>query len=76
MICIHIQHKRDIKDSLAIGSGHRGHTWAAGTQLGVEAMQPDDLSTLEVLDENTIVHALRGRFKQEKFYVSTFRLIS
>lgn len=32
------------------------------------AMQPDDLSTLEVLDENTIVHALRGRFIQEKFY--------
>ncbi|XP_060554144.1 uncharacterized protein LOC132715175 isoform X2 [Ruditapes philippinarum] len=30
--------------------------------------QPDDLSTLEVLDENTIVHALRGRFMQEKFY--------
>ncbi|KAL4227394.1 hypothetical protein ACF0H5_012837 [Mactra antiquata] len=31
-------------------------------------MKPDDLSTLEVLDENTIVHALRGRFQDDKFY--------
>ena len=33
-------------------------------------MKPDDLSTLEVLDENTIVHALRGRFQQDDYYVS------
>lgn len=31
-------------------------------------MKPNDLSSLEVLDENTIIHALRGRFQQEKFY--------
>lgn len=31
-------------------------------------MQPDDLSTLEVLDENTIVHSLRGRFQNDNFY--------
>jgi len=33
-------------------------------------MRPDDLSNLEVLDENTIVQALRGRFHKEKYYVS------
>ena len=33
-------------------------------------MTPDDLSTLEVLDENTIVHALRGRFQKDDYYVS------
>nr|AAY86556.1 chitin synthase [Atrina rigida] len=31
-------------------------------------MKPDDLSDLEVLDENTIVQALRTRFNKEKFY--------
>ena len=33
-------------------------------------MRPDDLSQLEVLDENTIVHALRGRFQKDENYVS------
>ncbi|KAL3866223.1 hypothetical protein ACJMK2_043545 [Sinanodonta woodiana] len=31
-------------------------------------MKPDDLSNLEVLDENTIVQALRGRFQKDRFY--------
>ncbi|XP_021346055.1 uncharacterized protein LOC110445656 [Mizuhopecten yessoensis] len=31
-------------------------------------MRPDDLSHLEVLDENTIVQALRGRFHKDKYY--------
>lgn len=35
------------------------------------AMNPDDLSDLEVLDENTIVQALRTRYNKEKFYVSS-----
>lgn len=32
------------------------------------AMNPDDLSDLEVLDENTIVQALRTRYNREKYY--------
>ncbi|XP_062596974.1 uncharacterized protein LOC134258441 [Saccostrea cucullata] len=32
------------------------------------AMNPDDLSDLEVLDENTIVQALRTRYNKDKFY--------
>ena len=33
-------------------------------------MTPDDLSTLEVLDENTIVDALKERFQKDDYYVS------
>ena len=33
-------------------------------------LNPDDLSDLEVLDENTIVQALRSRYNKEKYYVS------
>lgn len=33
-------------------------------------MRPEDLSNLDVLDENTIVQALRGRFHKDKYYVS------
>lgn len=35
-------------------------------------MNPDDLSELEVLDENTIVQALRTRYNREKYYVSSY----
>ena len=33
-------------------------------------MKPDDLSDLEVLDENTIVQALKSRYNKDKYYVS------
>lgn len=35
-------------------------------------MNPDDLSDLEVLYENTIVQALRTRYNREKYYVSSY----
>ena len=37
-------------------------------------MKLDDLSQLEVLDENTIVHALRGRFQKDENYVSALEI--
>ena len=42
------------------------------TSVVTMTLNPDDLSDLEVLDENTIVQALRSRYNKEKFYVSFY----